>query len=653
MLGDADELVRHDHAAVGCRPSHEGLRAAQLTRRQLDERLVVHLELAAVDGRTQLSDEREASRAVVVALGSIELHPDLVGLRRVHRDVCVAEEPDRVGVGTLRRGDADARRDLDVDVCDHVRAAELGQQAVGQSAQLLRRGRRAHDDRELVAAESCDEVVLAHHLGHPATGLDEEEVAVVVAERVVHVLEAIEVDEEDRHLGAIGQQRVDRLLDDLSVGEPGEAVVRRKVLVARALRLEAVDELDVAERDGGVERERAEERDVVGVERPDGATAIRNHERHGVRRIGRGQAGRDRLRVAVAGQLDRAVLQSSEEEGVRICVESIEDECVDRLDVVVVRLTVDDDDPMAPGRAAAEDPCGLGMQHLGRPRQQDRDHLTGEHRFAQLLVQLVQALDLAVPRGHGRERAQEQDDEGPDTDHQPGGRLVELHQGDDDERQGHVGQGRQHAEAEPAEEGWLEAVLVDADRGRHDERAHEVGREHGRGEGKPAGRAEVQVGIGELDDAGDRHHLDQVRGHVGDEAERRLASQHPERDHGRGEPAQHQQRWREEEQAEGERHRRERERVALAPELDRDGHDLAREEESGHADDRRPRVRPIQVEAAEHDEADGEHATGQHHHVAPAARLLIVWLRRQPHGFVSECRAPRFIFWRVAPRWNG
>jgi hypothetical protein len=66
------------------------------------------------------------------------------------------------------------------------------------------------DDRELVAAQPRERVVLAQQLLQPRADLAQHLVAGVVAERVVELLEAVEVDQQQGELVAVGAARLDR-----------------------------------------------------------------------------------------------------------------------------------------------------------------------------------------------------------------------------------------------------------------------------------------------------------------------------------------------------------------------------------------------------------------------------------------------------------
>ena len=87
--------------------------------------------------------------------------------------------------------------------------------------------RRLEQDGELVAAESGDRVAGPDRLPQPLGHLDEQEVAGRVTEKVVDLLEAVEVEEEDRD--AVATDGVERVLD--AVAEQRAVRERRQRVV--------------------------------------------------------------------------------------------------------------------------------------------------------------------------------------------------------------------------------------------------------------------------------------------------------------------------------------------------------------------------------------------------------------------------------------
>ena len=85
---------------------------------------------------------------------------------------------------------------------------------------------------ELVAAEPADLAVVAHHRLQPLGDLAQQRIADRVAERVVDVLEPIEIDHEQRAallpVGRVAQRLVERLSHHRPIGQAGQRVEPRQ-----------------------------------------------------------------------------------------------------------------------------------------------------------------------------------------------------------------------------------------------------------------------------------------------------------------------------------------------------------------------------------------------------------------------------------------
>ena len=115
---------------------------------------------------------------------------------------------ERVHVGAVvgAERDADARVELDRDAVERERVARARPAgAPASSATAPRCGQAGEQHGELVAAEAGQRVAAAHRVAQPRRDLDEQLVAVVVAERVVDLLEAVEVDQQQRRRAAVAR----------------------------------------------------------------------------------------------------------------------------------------------------------------------------------------------------------------------------------------------------------------------------------------------------------------------------------------------------------------------------------------------------------------------------------------------------------------
>ena len=215
-------------------PAHEGFRADDRPRRKHDLGLEVEDELAVVHGAPQARFEGEAlaDRRVQGRRAELEVVPAAL-LGAVEGDVRVAQE--RVGIRAVIReeADSDARRHGQPLGVGHERCGDRVEHLAGEGRDVLLLDVREEED-ELVAADARDGVAGPDAAAQARSDLPEDLVADAMAHRVVHGLEAVEVEEEDGELRAgplrLGQREVQVVLEALAVREARERVVVREVL---------------------------------------------------------------------------------------------------------------------------------------------------------------------------------------------------------------------------------------------------------------------------------------------------------------------------------------------------------------------------------------------------------------------------------------
>ena len=235
LLGERDELDRRDQPALGMAPAQQRLDAGDGLVLEPDERLVMKLELLALERPLQVGAQLEAGHHPVVHGGLEQAVAALaLGLGDVHRGVGVADQ--LVGVGGVPRlddRDAEAGADDQVVVVELERAAERVEDPLGGLDRRLRVVDVLEQDRELVAAEAGGGVGGADARGDALGHLEQDPVAGGVAEAVVDGLEVVEVDEQHGHPDAVAQRPRDRVADALveqrAVGEVGDRIVERLV----------------------------------------------------------------------------------------------------------------------------------------------------------------------------------------------------------------------------------------------------------------------------------------------------------------------------------------------------------------------------------------------------------------------------------------
>ena len=197
ILEDQPEIAGRHQALGRMLPARQGLEADDGAGPQADLGLIEGHEGAGVDPGADFRDEADAVFGFG-AHGRIE-HDGAVPPRRlgaVERDIRILEQFEAIAVMVGKRGDPDAGLAGE-------RAAAIAQRRVKPLQQRrcernrVREPRRlGQEQRELVAAEARHRIPRAE-TGPEALGdLDEHGIPHVVAQGLVHVLEPVEVDQQ-------------------------------------------------------------------------------------------------------------------------------------------------------------------------------------------------------------------------------------------------------------------------------------------------------------------------------------------------------------------------------------------------------------------------------------------------------------------------
>ncbi len=214
-------------------PARQGLDAEQRAAAQVDLRLELHRERLLLDRRAQVRQHREAGRVVAVVLGGVDRGRVAGALGDVHRDVGAAEQQAGVRAVLRVRGDADARAHLQALLLQHERLLEQPE-AFPRQRLRGRQARAGQEQGELIAAEPGHRVGRADLLAQAQPHLPQQVVPDVVPERVVHRLERVQVDEQERERIAAARREQQRLLQPVAqerpVGQLGDRVEQRAPL---------------------------------------------------------------------------------------------------------------------------------------------------------------------------------------------------------------------------------------------------------------------------------------------------------------------------------------------------------------------------------------------------------------------------------------
>jgi len=220
---------RQRQAALRMVPSRQRFDADDPAGHHLDLRLVVDFELVPVERSAQLVGQRDALAHLPVEFHRMEaIAVAAFSLRAIESEIGLGQHRLRPLDLRIVEGNSGADRDVhrvavDVEWSGH-RPGERQRQHAG----VRRVAQAGLEDRELVAAEPRDEIAAAHAV--PETGRDQSKEAIAgrVPQRIVDVLEQVDVDVEDGKALRPAPARGERLLEPLekggSVGQTGQLV---------------------------------------------------------------------------------------------------------------------------------------------------------------------------------------------------------------------------------------------------------------------------------------------------------------------------------------------------------------------------------------------------------------------------------------------
>ena len=238
LLGERNEVERRDQAALRMVPAQQRLEGDYAIAGDVADGLVVRLEFVALERRPHIHFQQAPRLRARVHAGLEEaIGAAAVGLGAVQREVGVLQQ--LVGIAAVLRRQRDADRDADHDlmVVDLVRRGDHLDETAGERSGRSLLGAADLDHGELVAAEPRHGVVLADGGLQPAADFLQQRIANGMAERVVDVLEMIEVEAEHRELVVRtrpAQPLFELLVEQHAVRQIGQRVMARHV---RDLRL--------------------------------------------------------------------------------------------------------------------------------------------------------------------------------------------------------------------------------------------------------------------------------------------------------------------------------------------------------------------------------------------------------------------------------
>ena len=185
---------------TGCSQRISASTALTLRGVQRDLGLVVQAQLVAFHRAAQFAEQRQVFLLAGVVVLLVGREAGLVALRGVHGDVGVAHQRLRVAavLGVMR--DADAGADVERLALEEDRRFERGDDLARASRRSPVSPACRTQDGEFVAAQARDAFGAVHRVLQARAHFAQHVIAHAVSERVVDVLEAVEVHHEDGEL---------------------------------------------------------------------------------------------------------------------------------------------------------------------------------------------------------------------------------------------------------------------------------------------------------------------------------------------------------------------------------------------------------------------------------------------------------------------
>ena len=213
-------------------PPEQGLRAGHPPRLQIDDRLIVEDELFAFDGVAERVLQFQVFEGFGIHLRGEEAEGiAAVLLAFVHGGVGVLEQGFGVFAVVGKDGDAEAAGNQHLGAVDDEGLGQALQHLARQQLRVMGVVKVGQDDREFVAAEPGHRIRFPHAGGQAPGGLLEQFVTGVVAQGVVDLFEAVQVEEQDGDLGSVpsapGQGMGQAVHEQRAVGKLGQRIIVR------------------------------------------------------------------------------------------------------------------------------------------------------------------------------------------------------------------------------------------------------------------------------------------------------------------------------------------------------------------------------------------------------------------------------------------
>jgi hypothetical protein len=233
FLRNRNEQGWRNPPAIGVVPAQQRLEPGNPIGLRIDQRLVIDLQLTTVERVEQVLLQQTPVLSSLEHIAREEAMPAAAGiLRRIEREVSIA--------GEIFGGIAVLRPQHDADRCaDHAAAAidEIGlrygaDELFRQCRQRIAVPPPVQHDLEFIATDPTDAIGMVQYPSQPGRDLGQQFVASRVAQRVVDLLEPVEIDQQDREGLIQSRRREQRLFDQRGNAAP-VAKARQRVVTGK------------------------------------------------------------------------------------------------------------------------------------------------------------------------------------------------------------------------------------------------------------------------------------------------------------------------------------------------------------------------------------------------------------------------------------
>ena len=231
FFGKGNELGRRHHAPFGVLPADQGLDADDAVIAQAALGLVVQQQLPTFQRTAQCALQLQGACCLCLHVGGIEVvgvAPFLLGT--VHGHVGMLREGLQVFAVLGIHGNAQRRRHHELMAAHHQGRRHRLEQLASQMGGAVLVGTRKHQHK-LIAPHAGHGVLFTHLFMHAPRHSHQEFIAHAVPQRIVDVLEMVQIHEQHRQrlAGALGHADIVRKAvgQQGAVGQPGEQVEMR------------------------------------------------------------------------------------------------------------------------------------------------------------------------------------------------------------------------------------------------------------------------------------------------------------------------------------------------------------------------------------------------------------------------------------------